>query len=333
MRALELIRQVNESGVPAAEAWDRLFQSADCSSELLMEVVLTLHDQKNYEQAVECLSSSLRNDHGQAWTYDILAMEMKLAGRPAAELNRVLQSRVDFAAGNVQQMLIAAAMLSRFEAHPEALQICRQATSSAPEAPEPWLLGRSIADKTGSPADRVAFRCGILRHVWTEDYAALHAEARTVVKEILKELERSGKLAEASAARERLDEASAIDLRIQLKWTGSADLDLSVDEPGGERCTYRNRLTKNGGRLIHEDGGSGSGKSGSRIEEYVIHTAPAGEYTAVIRFVFGKVTTGNVVVDVIRHQNTPSEKRTRQTVSLGPQDTRLPITLESGRRP
>ena len=298
-----------------------------------MEVVLALHDQKNYEGAVECLSSSLRNDLGQAWTYDILAMEMKLAGRPAAELNRVLQSRVDFAAGNVQQMLIAAAMLSRFEAHPEALQMCRQATSSAPEVPEPWLLGRSIADKIASPDDRIAFRCGILRHVWTDEYPALHAEARAVVTEIAAEFERTGRTAEASTARARLDEARAIDLRIQLKWTGSADLDLSVDEPGGERCSYRNRLTKNGGRLIHEDGGSGSGKSGSRIEEYVIHTAPSGEYTAAIRFVFGRVTTGNVVVEVIQNQNTSGEQRTRKTVSLGPRDTRLPITLESGRRP
>lgn len=332
LRARQLVTSVLQSQLPPDKAWDLEFQKASYSSEVLADAVQQLHVKKNYEQAVECLLSSLRNDHGQPWTYDVLAIEMKLANRPVTELNRVLQSRVDFTAGHIPQMMITAAMLSRFDADREALQLCRQATESAPHVPEPWLLARGMADKLDLAEDRVWARCGVLRYVWSDNHAREHDEARKVVGEIIDQQERAGHREAASAMREQLAQANAIDLRIVLRWAGSADLDLIVDEPAGTRCDFKNRLTASGGRLVREDSGSGE-QSGNHIEEYVCQTAANGNYNASIRFVLGKVVAGNAVVDIVQNLNTSAEKRTRSVIKLTKDDVQIPIVVEHGRGP
>lgn len=330
LRARQLVANALGSPLPPAEAWDQQFQQERYSSEVLAEAVQTLHLQKKYEQAIECLLSALRNDHAQPWVYDVLAIQMKLAGRPASELDRVLQSRVDFSAGNIAQLLIAAAMLSRFDAHREALDICRRAAEVSPQTPEVWLLARSISDKLDSPKDRVQIRCGILRNYWEDTFPQAHNEAREVISAILNELEGSADGALVSELREEFARANAVDLRISLSWVGTADLDLLVEEPAGTRCSFQNRITRSGGRLVREDGGS-SETSGNRTEEYVCLVADNGQYTAVVRFVLGRAVAGSAVLQVIRNQNTPMESRERRTIALSKQDIRIPITVEHGR--
>lgn len=327
-----MIDAVISSELPPARAWDQVFRGAKYSSQLVAEIVIQLQRRKAYEQAVECLLSSLRNDHAQPWTYDVLAVFMNLAGRPAAELERVVQSRVDFTGGDVSQMLVTAALLSRFDAHAEALRVCLQATETAPEQPEPWLLAKSQADKAGDTKQRIRVRCGILRHVWTADHAVLHKEAVQTIRTLIEELEKAGDPSAASDARERLAAAQAIDLHIIVRWTGTADLDLLVEEPGKSVCSVSHRLTTNGGRLIHDDGGTSTSESGSRYEEYICHTAPSGDYSAVIRFILGKAVAGSAVVEIVRNENTPGEQRTRSTVSLGRTDVKIRVPLTSGRR-
>ncbi len=329
-RAKQLIHDVRASGDPSAKAWDAAFRKGKFSSEVLAEAVQQLHSEKQYEDVVECLLSSLRNDHAQPWTYDVLAIEMKLANRPTAELDRVLQSRVDFSAGNIPQMLITAAMLSRFDAHAEALRICREAAELTPEAAEPWMMARGISDRLNSPKDRVWARCGVLQHVWTEQFQKEHDEARKVIPEILDQLEKAGETAMASELREQFRDASITDLRIIVRWAGTADLDLLVDEPSGTQCSYKNQLTSAGGRLIRQDSGNAQ-QSGNRMEEYVCVRAMNGEYNVVIRFVLGKVVAGNAVVEIVQGQNTPDETRVRKTVPLANQDVNVPVTVTKGR--
>jgi hypothetical protein len=325
------VELILSSDLPPARAWDAAFREGRYASPVLAEAIYILHKQGKHDIAVEGLLSSLRNDHSQPWTYDILASEMALAERPRSEIERVLVSRVDFTNTSVPQMMITAAMLSRMEARGPAVKLCRQATENAPFMPETWLLGRRIADNSDDEDAQAWFRCGILRHLHSPEHSADRREAVQSIRKLIDSAESAGKASLASQLREQLQSARATDLRIRLRWVGPADLDLLVEEPNGDRCDLRQRVTRSGGQLVREDGGIGQRTNGQRIEEYVCQTAPSGTYTAVVRFVFGNVVTGKAVLEVVQHENTPQESRSTVTVPLSREDARIRVDLANGR--
>ena len=190
------------------KAWDQVLSQESLTNNQIADAVAYLHDKKHYEAAVEGLQSAIRNDRSAPWIYDVLALEMKLAGRPSKDIARVLESRIDFSTSDVQQMLIAAALLSRFEAWNEAIAICREATELNPEVPQVWLLGRSIADKSKQVDAQVLFRRGILTYDWGTDFEAHHEEARKVVNELCQDLEKQNQKEQATTFRKQLADAN-----------------------------------------------------------------------------------------------------------------------------
>lgn len=314
----------------AAAMWDEVFRSRRPTADQFADAIAYLHEKKQFNVAVEGMLSAIRNGQAAPWMYDVLALEMKLANRPGREIARVLESRIDFATSEPRQLLITAALLSRFEAFDEAVRICQEAVERNPHSSESWLLGRSVSDKSKDVSARVFFRCGILRHVWDKDFELHHAEAMKVIKEICSELDRQGKSAEGQQILEQMQNAAAQDLRINLSWIGPADLDLLITEPGGEKCSYKRRLTANGGMLFREEG-VGDSRSSKHVESYVCHSAPDGEYEIAVRFVLGKAVAGTAVLEIIQHAGTPHEKKTSKTVQLSSEDVIVKSVLAGGR--
>ena len=313
---------------PIARVWDEILTRQPVDSAVVADAVSILNDRGKYDIAVEAIQSAIRNDLAAAWMYDVLAMEMKLAKRPAKEIARVLESRIDFANADIPELLIAVSLLSRLEAWDEAMRICREATELNPNVPQSWLMARSVADKSKKPEHRVWARCGILQHVWTDDSAALHDEANKVITEIATELEKAGDSPLAEKVRSQLREASAIDLMLILRWVGSADLDLLVTEPIGEQCSFRNRFTTGGGRFAHDDPGSATDGNAKRYEQYVCRVTADGEYKATIRFVLGKAVAGTAILEIIRHARTPEDSRSTQSVKLTRDDVQISIPVK-----
>ena len=313
------------------KAWDQILSQETLTNDQIADAVAYLHDEKQYAAAVEGLQSAIRNDRSAPWIYDVLALEMKLAGRPGKDISRVLESRIDFSTSDIQQMLITAALLSRFEAWEEAIAICREATEIDPEIPQVWLLGRSIADKSKQTEAQVYFRCGILTYDWGADFASHHEEARKVVNDLCVELDKQNQKEQAEDFRKQLAEANTRDLVVNLVWVGDADLDLAVVEPGGEKCSRKQKLTSNRGRLVKEDS-PGDSATAKHSETYVCQTAPSGEYELRVQFILGKAVSGTAVLEIIQHAGTPREKRTAKTVSLGKDDAILKVTVAEGRK-
>jgi tetratricopeptide (TPR) repeat protein len=313
------------------KAWDQVLSREFLTNNQIADAVAWLHDKKHYEAAVEGLQSAIRNDRSAPWIYDVLALEMKLAGRSSKDIARVLESRIDFSTSDVQQMLITAALLSRFEAWNEAIAICREATELNPEVPQVWLLGRSIADKSKQVDAQVFFRCGILTYDWGTDFESHHEEARKVVNELCQDLEKQDQKEQATTFRKQLADAKTRDLSVNLVWVGDADLDLAVVEPGGEKCSRKQKLTMNRGRLVREDS-PGDSATAKHMETYVCQTAPSGEYELRVQFVLGKAVSGTAVLEIIQHAGTPAEKRTAKTVALGKEDAVVKVTLDGGRK-
>ena len=313
------------------KAWDQVLSQESLTNDQIADAVAWMHDKKHYDAAVEGLQSAIRNDRSAPWIYDVLALEMKLAGRPGKDIARVLESRIDFSTSDVQQMLITAALLSRFEAWSEAIAICREATELNPEIPQVWLLGRSIADKSKQTNAQVFFRCGILKYDWGSDFESHHEEARKVITELCAELEKRNEQEQAKSFRDQLADADSRDLMVNLVWVGDADLDLAVIEPGGAKCSRKQKLTANRGRLVREDS-PGDSATARHMETYVCQTAPSGEYELRVQFVLGKAVSGTAVLEIIQHAGTPAEKRTAKTVALGKEDAVVKVTLSGGRK-
>ncbi|MBC7967741.1 MAG: hypothetical protein H7Z17_17650 [Fuerstia sp.] len=313
---------------PVAKVWDEILTKHPETSAVLADAVSILNERGKYDIAAEAIQSALRNDQAAAWMYKVLPLEMKMAKRPAKDIARALESRIDFVNADIPELLIAVAMLSRFEAWDEAMQICREATELNPELPESWLLARSVADKSKNPEHRVWARCGILQYVWTDDSAAQHEEAKKVITEIAAELDKAGDSQQAERIRMQLREASAIDLLLVLRWVGSADLDLLVTQPNGEQCSFRNRFTTDGARFTHDDSGSTKDGNAKRYEQYVCRVAADGEYKATVRFILGKAVAGTAVLEITRHAGTPEESQTTQTVKLTREDVQISIPIK-----
>ncbi|MFO0980032.1 MAG: hypothetical protein U0996_26780 [Planctomycetaceae bacterium] len=329
----QIIAQV-EGKSDLVAAWDSVLRDFIISDTQFAEAISQLHEAKKYTVAIEGVQAAIRAGRALPWMYDILALEMKLDNRPEKEIGRVLKSRIDFATANVPQMLITAAMLSRFEAWKESLTILKDASEINPTVEEIWLLARSVADKSGDPDQIVWSRSGVVKNVWSSGYQQHHDEARKAVASLLEKMDREGNSGKAQALKEQFSEADSLDLEITVRWVGKADVDLSVKTPSGETCNYAQPATASGGRLLRDPATSDAEKkvaSETHFEKFVQHSAESGSYQIELRFISGTIPSGTLLVDIVQHKGMAIEKKETKSVSLKKEAMLLNVELRDGR--
>ncbi|MCH2202966.1 MAG: hypothetical protein MK102_13415 [Fuerstiella sp.] len=297
------------------------------SSSVMRTVVERLSDSGEFDLAVEGIQAAIRNNQGQPWMYSVLPLEMRLAERPQQEIERALASQVDFAGGDLSQILIAASLSSRLKFWDQAMELCAEATRQDPWQSESWQIAKSIADRSGNKKHILWSRTGILRHVWTSDADQLHQEAELVIRDLLAAAKKSGQQSFSSQINDELTKALTWDLIITARWAGNADVDLAVNEPGDIICDRKNQITGNGGLLTRQSGVDKDRKT----EEYRCQKAPKGDYEVVLRQIGGRLVTGNVVLQITRYRGTDREQTKRMLVPVGSKDGRVTIPLSRGR--
>ncbi len=108
---------------------------------------------------------------------------------------------------------------------------------------------------------------------------------------------------------------------------------MMVKEPAGTVCSLRNWRTTGGGMLLGDtpaaDGGE---KLQGHTAVYVCPKGFSGNYQALVRRVWGKVTTGKVLVEVVTHFGTPQAKRQSRNLSLDQGEALVKFDLADGRR-
>ncbi len=332
----QIIAQV-EGKTDAAAAWDAVLKDFIVSDTQFAEAISQLHETRKYSLAIEGVQSAIRAGRAMPWMYDILALEMKLDHRPEAEIGRVLKSRIDFASANVPQMLITAAMLSRFEAWNESLTILRDAAEIDPSVEEIWLLARSVSDKSQDANAIVWSRSGVVRNVWSDGYQKHHDEARKAVAVLLEKLDRAGDSPKAQALRQEFEDAQQLDLEITVRWVGKADVDLAIVSPAGETCNYAQPVTASGGRLLRDSTNNAADakapSSDTHYEKFVLHKATKGQYKVELRFISGTIPSGTLLVDVIQHKGAASEKKETKSVPLKKEVMSFNVDVSDGKSP
>jgi len=293
------------------------------------ELVLQLNSEKRYDHVIAVIEAALLSGQSQPWMYDVLALTMELAGRPKADVERALLSRLDFTATDVVSTLLSAAYLTRFGAKSQALKLYRQAADLEPTRPEAYVLGLRLAREMKDYAAVQWAAIGILQAAWMKDYERLHREADDAALEAERALRAAGKSAQADALRDALAQAHIHDLFVRLQWAGDGDLDLSVEEPPGTIASCQEPQSRGGG--IHRHDGYGPDPKNC-YEEYVCTFGYQGVYVIRVRRVDGSIVGKRAQLTVVRNQGAKNESTQTFVIKLDQDRAALRISVPDGRR-
>jgi tetratricopeptide (TPR) repeat protein len=320
---------IDPKGKSPREIWDDYFAKRQPDPRVLSRLILELHKAKKYAHVVACIEAALAAGQGQPWMYDVLVGSMQILKRPQTEINRVLASRIDLTAGDVDSMVYTAAYFVRLGGHDLALRLYRQASRINPTAPEPYVLGLKLA-RERKDYDAVKWAAaGILVTAWNRNHVELHKQAEAAAADAIRELNKAGRTKEAADLTAAMAAARKRDLVLKLEWAGAGDLDLLVEEPPGTICSAAGPQTVNGGVLLHDGFGP---QQANCYEEYVCAMGRPGKYRVRIRHVYGKIVGKRAVLTVIRNLGTADESVRRFPVQLGRTDRIIRLSLPEGRR-
>lgn len=316
-------------GPTSAESWAKLVKQ-DIDNATLRQLVLELEEAKRHEDVISLLEQLILAGKAQPWVYETLALTMEVAGRPRAQVERVLLSMRDLVPANASELLFLAAYLARFERYSQAIRCCRQAAELEPTRAEPYLEALRFASKARLVDDRAWAAVGVILYAWGSkrtEYLDLAEDAVTEVREAWgKAADGQAKLVEFDRA---LAEARRCDLHLRLEWTGAGELDLLVDEPAGTTCSRETPLTTSGGVLVHDGLGP---KPENCYDEYVCPQAWSGEYKVRIRHGWGQIVGKRARLIVIRNEGSPQQEREIINVNIGGDDVIVRVSLRQGRR-
>jgi hypothetical protein len=261
--------------------------------------------------------------------YDVLALTMQLAGRPKADIERALLSRIDFSATDVPSTLFSAAYLTRFGAKEQALKLYRQAADIEPTRPEAYVLALRLAREL-KDYDAVGWAAaGVLRTAWTKDHEQLHRDAEDAAVDAERALKSAGRVSQAEAIRAAMGQARTRDLFVRLQWAGDGDLDLSVEEPLGTTCSCTDPQSRGGGVHMHD----GYGPDPSNCyEQYVCAFGSPGVYVVRVRRVDGSIVGKRAQLTIVLNQGGTNETSQTFVLKLDKESAAVRIPVPNGRR-
>ena len=331
-----------EAGLPQPPAdadpdlfWGEYLAGQDVKPADLHKAIRTLFRKGEFEHVIGLAGAAIRNNQGQPWMYEVLGLAMQAGGRPEAEIDRALMSALDLEAVTPTRLRFVAKYMQQNGLKSRALKLYRQAGQIAPHNSEPYLDALELAQEL-SDVDTLQWALvGILSQAWSEDNRNRWEMARAVAAETVSELRAMRRFQAADALEQQVAEASIRDLEIVVSWTGEADIDLLVEEPGGTVCSAESPTTTSGGVMLGDNASRIDRRASRRISEtYFCSQAFPGKYQVRIRRAWGKPTSDQVTVELVAHENDPARdrKRIKQQIRVGDDDSAVVFRLAEGRR-
>jgi tetratricopeptide (TPR) repeat protein len=323
--------EIDASVAPEA-FWKKYFAEKQQDAETVRRAVRNLMKQKHYDHAIALIQAALAAGQPQPWMYESLGIALELAGRPKAEIERAIMSACDFST-NPEELMLIARYLSHIGLDARAVSVYRQVIKAAPLYQDAFALGLRAAQRAKDTAGIRWAAVGILKQAWPTDQQAIRNTAVRVAQATLEEMRAAGDAKGAEAFQQELDAALVRDCIVKVTWSGDADVDLVVEEPGGTTCSVREPRTASGGVCLGDSYASeGAGSSEGFSETYVCPEGFAGEYRVRVRKVWGDLVADRVTVDVYKNFRSANEKHQRQHIPVGDDDALVKFTLDEGRR-
>lgn len=321
-----------DESVSAELFWDGYFGAELRDTKLVRSTVRDLMKEGRYDHVAALVQSALRHGQPQSWMYEALGISLQMEGRDKAEIERAVMSAADFSR-SADELVYIAEYLTHLDLHARALQLYQQVVKIDPLRSEAYALGLRSAQRADSLPGIQWATIGILEQAWPAEQEIVKDTAWRVAKATIERLAKDGQKDEARRFKEAVAKAIERDCVIRVSWTGDADIDLAVEEPGGSVCTSADPRAAGGGVNLGDvfTGVEGQ-ESGVLSETYVCPRGFAGNYRAKITPVWGKVTASKVTVDVLTHLNTDKVKHMRQTLEIGKDGALVDFDLADGRR-
>ena len=312
-------------------AWKELFSQQFVAPGDVRATVRKLMKDEQPKEVVEVIMAAIDNGQAQGWMYEALVLAMQVSGESQIQIERALMSGVDLS-GDPDDVLVAANYMAANGMEARALKLLRSFARANPTRFEPYVLGLKTAKRINDLEGQMWATVGIFGQEWPEHMEAV-SQARYVTKGILKTLADEGKTEQLAEYQRQLRESQERDCVIRVRWTGDADLDLLVFEPGGTVCSRLNKRTSSGGIMLGDQFSPDKNHSGEIVETYVLPKGFAGNYQLVINRVWGDVTSGKATVSIVNHYRSEKDQRslTRQ-VKLDKTGAIVNFALDRGRR-
>ena len=280
-------------------------------------------------EVIRLLRERIAAGEARPWMFEVLGLSLKLTGAEEEEVADAVLGGFDADAAEPDALLAAATYMHDLGLDRRAVTLCRAASEIAPDAAQPYGMTLELAKPTEQPENAVWAAAGVLRTAWgiraepARELAELNAETA------LRELRKRDDADAVQSAEALLADARRADLIVRVRWSGAADVDLVVTEPGGTVTSPTSPGSAGGGVLARD--GFGPGRE-TAVEEYRVPRGFGGVYLLGIALTTGEPVGQRVRVEVVRHAGSPSESREEFTVPLKAVFTPALITLRGGRR-
>jgi hypothetical protein len=315
----------------AENFWNDYFSRQRADQAAVRETVRELMGRKQLEHVIALIHAALRHGQPQSWMYESLGIAMELRGSSPSQIERAVMSAADFSS-SADELMYIAQYLSRLGLDRRAMLVYQQVGKIEPLRSEAYALGLRAAQRCDDLAGIRWATVGILSQAWPSEHAEIELSASRVARAMLERLASEGRETEQAAFLAQLRKAVMRDCVVRVAWTGEADVDVAVEEPGGTICSLAEPRTTSGGVSLGDEYAAGSKSAGEKSEVYVCPQGFSGTYRVRIRKIWGEVTAGKVSVDVYTHFRGGEMQHERQQVELIDNEAMVVFDLNGGRR-
>ena len=193
---------------------------------------------------------------------------------------RVLSNLAELNLENRQLLRLYAYRLVQAHRNDLAVPVFERISELAPNEPQSWRdLGLALAE-SGQPQRAVNALWEVVSQPWNGRFSGINMIALAELNAIAAQASTSGQPAlDLSRVDTRLRRNLPLALRVVMAWdTDDTDIDMWVSDPNGERASYANRLTYQGGTMSPDATG------GYGPEEYSLKAAKPGKYGVEAQF-------------------------------------------------
>lgn len=329
--ATEAAPEASESQT-ATQTWDSFFENEVRDSAIVRGEVRKLMKNGAYGEVTTLIQSALRHGQPQPWMYEALGIAMQMDGSDKAAIERAVMSAADFSR-SADELAYIASYLTKLDLNRRALQLYKQVLKLDPLRSDAYALGLRAAQRADDSEGVRWATVGILEQAWPADQEVVKETAWRVAKATIEQLVKSGNKEEAKAYKQDIARAIERDCVVRVSWTGDADVDIAVQEPGGSVCSAAEPRAAGGGVNLGDVFTGVEGQQGGVFSEtYVCPKGFAGDYRVKVTPVWGEVAAGKVTVDVYLHLNGKKVEHKREQLDLGPDGLAVDFTLDAGRR-
>ena len=311
-------------------AWKDLFSKEFVTPGDVRATARKLMKDEQPKEVVALIMAAIDNGQLQGWMYEALVLAMQITGESQNQIERALMSSVDLS-GQPDEVLEAANYMANNGMEVRAMKLLRSFARANPIRFEPYVLGLKTAKRINDIEGKMWATVGIFGQEWPEHHEIVD-DAKYVAKGIQKTLAAEGKTERLNEYNQQIAAAQERDCLIRVRWTGDADLDLLVFEPGGTICSRLQKRTSSGGVMLGDQYSPGKSHNGEIVETYVLPKGFAGNYQLVINRVWGDVTSGKATVSITNHFKSENQRSLTRQVKLDKTGAIVHFALDRGRR-